>query len=192
MSRKKVLVINGNPKNKSLCGALAEAYADAAKNQHDVIYVKLSDLTFDPNLHSGYNASQMLEEDLKHLQTQISRAQHIVIVSPVWWGSMPAKLKGVFNRVLLSGYAFQYQKGNPFPAKLLEGKTAQLLFTLDTPTLWYKWIQGNPIYKQLKRTILSFVGIKTTSAHYFGPVISAKEKTIQGWLDKAERLGTGL
>ena len=59
---------------------------------------------------------------------------------------------------------------------------------MDTPPFWYKWMQGNVIYHQLKETILSFSGIKNVSKQYFGPVISASEKQVDKWFIQTEKL----
>lgn len=190
---KKVLVINGNPKPTSFCRAIAEQYAASAGERADVRLVQLSQLEFALDLAHGYQQEQPLEADLQQFQQQLLWADHLVLICPVWWGGMPAKLKGLLDRVLLPGFAFQYHAGSSIPEKLLRGRTSELLFTLDTPVFWYKWWQGAPLYLQLKRTILDFVGIKNTSARYFGPLISADDKTRQRWLQQvsqqAARLG---
>ncbi|OLQ94544.1 NAD(P)H dehydrogenase [Vibrio ponticus] len=185
---KKVLVINANPKSDSLCKALAERYALAASNQHQVELIHLDNLDFAISLDQGYDTKTALEPDLLHFQQQVEWANHVVIVSPVWWGTLPAKFKGLIDRTFLPGFAFKYVSGKAIPKKLLEGRTSQLIFTLDTPPFWYKYIKGNAIYRELKRSILDFSGIKNQSATYFGPVISSDDKTRQAWLEKTEQL----
>lgn len=44
-----------------------------------------------------------LEEDLVKAQELIRWADHLVFVYPIWWGTMPAVLKGFFDRVFLPG-----------------------------------------------------------------------------------------
>lgn len=57
---------------------------------------------------------------------------------------MPARLKGLLDRTLLSGFAFQYVKGKAQPLRLLAGKTARLLLTMDSPVWYYRWWLGDP------------------------------------------------
>jgi len=185
---KKTLVINANPKSSSFCQSLAEHYVQQAGKHKEVRLLQLKDLQFQADLTQGYDEIQPLEADLTLVQQQLLWAEHIVLICPVWWGGMPAKLKGLFDRVLLPGFAFAYQKGKTVPDQLLKGRTSELLFTLDTPVWWYKWWQGNPLHFQLSRTILGFVGIKNRATHYFGPVISADDKQRQLWLEKVQKL----
>ena len=185
MSR--ILIINGNPKPRSFCWALAQRYQQVAAAGHDVQLVNIAELNFDANLQHGYDQIQPLEPDLETLQQQIRWAEHLVLLTPLWWGGMPALLKGLFDRVFLPGYAFKYTEGKSWPKQLLKGRSAELIITMDTPVWWYKWFQGNPLVKQLKHTILEFVGIKVTSVCYLGPVMGASEQQLQRWLDDIER-----
>jgi len=185
---KRILVINGNPKPRSLGKTMAERYTSKARVNHEVKIVHIGDMDFNLNLGNGYDSVQPLEADLTQFQQYLIWAEHIVIISPVWWGSIPAKLKGIFDRVLLPGYAFNYHAGKTVQEKLLTGRTSRLIFTLDTPYFWYKWVQRNPVYSHLKRTILDFVGIKNKSAYYFGPVVHSDETKRERWLKKIDSL----
>ena len=149
-------------------------------------------MQFQAELRQGFDEQQPLESDLVVFQLQLQWAEHIVLICPVWWGGMPAKLKGLFDRVLLPGFAFAYQPGKTVPDQLLKGHISELLLTLDTPVFWYKWWQVNPLYFQLTRTILGFVGIRNKASHYFGPVIRADEEQRQRWLAKVQQLAAHL
>ncbi|WP_462168898.1 NAD(P)H-dependent oxidoreductase [Pseudoalteromonas lipolytica] len=186
---KRILVINANPKLTSLCKSLAEQYAAVAIKKHDVKHVNIGDLNFEINLAESYDKVIDLEPCLANLQEKILWSEHIVIVSPVWWGTMPAKFKGAIDRVFLPGFSFKYVEGKSIPKKLLKGRTSELLITLDTPAFWYKYIQGNVIYKNFKHCILDFSGIKNKTTTYFGPVINSSSNKRKVWLEKAARLG---
>ncbi|WNJ97763.1 NAD(P)H-dependent oxidoreductase [Vibrio ruber] len=188
----KILVINANPKSNSFCKSLAEQYTSVAADKHDVEQIHIGDLNFKISLDEGYSEITTLEPDLLDFQNKVQWSEHIVIISPVWWGAMPAKFKGAIDRTFLPGFSFKYLEGKSIPQKLLKGRTSQLIITLDTPPLWYKLIYGNPIYKQLKHTILEFCGIKNTSSTYFGPMISASSKHRKNWLDKTARLASQI
>ena len=98
MSRQ-VLVVLGHPCSDSLCAGLATAYADAARAAGAQVRVlRLGSLVFDPLLHAGYRQVQTLEPDLVAAQQDILWAQHLVWVYPIWWGAMPALLKGFIDR----------------------------------------------------------------------------------------------
>lgn len=188
--QKKILVICGNPKAQSFCGQLADLYAQAAADTHSVKTTKLTELNFDSDLVAGYGEPQLLEADLQAFQADIQWADHVVIITPIWWGGIPAKFKGLIDRTFLPGFAFQYEKGKSIPAKLLLGKTSRIIMTMDTPPWYYKWFQGSPILKQLDTCTLVFSGFKRAKTHMLGPVMNAKEPQLQQWREQVKRLGS--
>lgn len=154
--------------------------------------LRLADLEFDPILRLGHKEIQELEPDLLRAQKLISWAEHLVIVYPVWWGTMPALLKGFFDRVFLPGFAFKYREDSPLWDKLLKGRSARVIVSSDAP-VWYNFlINGNPSQKALKRTILEFCGFKPVGVTSIGSVKSLDGEKIAGWLEKAEKLGRKL
>ncbi|WP_028454752.1 NAD(P)H-dependent oxidoreductase [Chitinilyticum litopenaei] len=186
---KRTLVILGHPAADSFCAALAERYADAARAAgQEVRMLSLHALRFDPVLHAGFDGGQPLEPDLVEAQEQIAWAQHLVFVYPIWWGAMPALLKGFIDRVFLPGFAFRYRKGSMLWDKLLAGRSAQLLVTMDTPPWYYRWVYGDAGHKQMKRTILEFSGIRPVRITSFGPIRGATEPQRANWLARAARL----
>ncbi|MFD2178500.1 NAD(P)H-dependent oxidoreductase [Veronia pacifica] len=189
---KKVLVINGNPKSDSLCKSMADQYATVAAKHHKVEQIHVGDLDFQMNLSAGYDKNTEMEPDLANFQKMIMWAEHVVIVSPVWWGTVPAKLKGLIDRTFLPNFAFKYTKGKAIPEKLLKGRTSELIITLDTPPFWYKFVKGNAVYKQLKKCTLDFTGIKNRTSTYFGPVINSKPESREVWLGKVSKLASNL
>lgn len=187
---KRILLILGTPKHDSFCHAIAEAYSSGARGQgHVVRQLRLGELQFDPILREGFGQQQTLEPDLLEAQRQIHWAEHLVFVYPVWWGGVPALLKGFFDRTFLPGFAFKYRNRSQLWDKLLSGRTADLLVTLDTPPWYFRWIYGAPAHRQMVRTILGFCGIKTRRLTEFAPVRPSSEEQRQGWLRKAEGLG---
>lgn len=187
---KRILMILGTPKSDSFCHAIAEAYTSGARGKgHVVRQLRLADLQFDPILREGYGQSQALEPDLLEAQRHIHWAEHLVFVYPVWWGGVPALLKGFFDRIFLPGFAFKYRNRSQLWDKLLVGRTADLLVTLDTPPWYFRWIYGAPAHRQMVRTTLGFCGIKTRRLAEFAPVRPSSEEQRQRWLRRAESLG---
>ena len=187
---KRILVILGHPVTDSFCGAIASSYvagARAAKNE--VQLISLGDLSFDPVLHNGYASIQDLEPDLVAGKAAIAWAQHIVFVYPLWWGSMPALLKGFIDRLFLPGFAFKYREGSQLWDRLLSGRSAHLLVTMDTPPWYFRWIYRMPGHNQMKRTILEFVGIKPVAVSSFGPIKGSDQKKREKWLAQAKAYG---
>jgi hypothetical protein len=187
---KKVLVINGHPDKESFCFALAERYkkgADAAGAECKLVH--LIDLKFNPILTFGYRKISELEPDLLKMQQEITAADHLVFVYPNWWSTLPALLKGFIDRVFVPTFAFKYRPNSPFWDKLLQGKTARLIVTMDTPQ-WYYWlINKNAGHNAMKVGILEFSGIKPVKISSFAIIKSSNEKKRNKWLDDVEALG---
>jgi len=185
-----ILIIEAHTGPKSLCAALALRYREGALAAgHEVRRLDLAAMAFDPILRTGYEAPQPLEPGLQEAQAALLWAQHLIFVYPTWWGGMPALLKGFIDRTFQSGFAFKYRSDSPFPDQLLKGRTAELLVTMDSPPWYYRFINGAPGHKQMKRTILAFCGIKPVKVHSLGPVRGSSEAKRQAWLELATRLG---
>ncbi|CAI8824385.1 NAD(P)H dehydrogenase (quinone) [Pseudomonas sp. IT-P258] len=191
MMGKRILVILGHPSGNSFCAALAERYTQSAMRAgHEVRPLFLGSMDFDPVLREGYQQVQPLEADLRNAQADILWAELLVLVYPIWWGGVPALLKGFFDRVFLPGFAFKYRQGKAFPDKLLRGRTAHLLVTMDTPPWYYRWIYRMPGLHQVRKTTLEFCGIKPTRTLTFGPILGASVDRHAAWLRQAEAIAS--
>lgn len=179
IAMKKILIINGNPKQESLTRELANAYELGAQRENIRRY-DLSELEFDPNLRAGYDEVQELEECLIEVQNSISWCDHVCVVAPVWWGSLPAKLKGLIDRVFLPGFSFKYEEGGTEPIKLLSGKTSSFVFTMDAPEDYLKE-QARSVLEQLDTFTFKFCGIENTDVKLFGSAIMADESKRESW-----------
>lgn len=179
------MVILGHPDSNSYCGSLAQSYEQtASKNGHEVKLFKLGELEFDPILHHGHNKRQELEPDLVMAREAIQWASHVVFVYPIWWGSIPALLKGFFDRTFLPGYAFSYRKDSVWWNRLLAGRSADLIVTMDTPPWYYRWIYKMPGHNQMKITILEWCGIKPIKIISLGPIRGSSDDQREKWRQK--------
>ncbi|GAB4538934.1 MAG: NAD(P)H-dependent oxidoreductase [Roseibium sp.] len=187
----RILVLDGHPARDTFSGALAQAYADQAqRNGHEVRVCHLSRMAFDPDFGvASFKDAKPLEPDLEAVWQDIQWCEHFVLSHPLWWGGLPAKLKGLFDRVLLPGAAFQYVKGKAVPEKLLKGRTSQVLVTSDTPGWYFRWIYGSGVRKQTERQILGFCGLKPVGYHMFSPIRGSSDADRSALLERAAALG---
>lgn len=162
---KKVLVLLGHPNSESLSGHFADVYAKAAAAAgHEVRRVNIGDLSFDPILHKGYREIQQLEPDLLALKEDIQWCEHLVLVYPIWWLSMPALLKGLIDRLWLPGFAFRYHKSKSGKRQLgwdqlLKGRTSRLIVLIQTSPL-LEYLAFGDFTNEMAHGILGFAGIK--------------------------------
>ena len=187
---KKILLINGHPNKESFCAALATSYKNGAlANGASIKEITIGELNFNPNLSFGYQKRTDLEPDLIEAWEKIKWADHLVWIHPVWWGGLPAIMKGFIDRVFLPGFAFQYRENSVWWDKLLAGKTAHIITTLDQPG-WYYWLMnGRPSVNQLKKTTLEFCGVKPVKVTYIGRIKDSKPEERVKWLEQVTILG---
>jgi NAD(P)H dehydrogenase (quinone) len=190
ISKKKILIVQGNPDKNSFCDALAEAYKKGAFDANaEVKEINIREIEFNPNLAFGYKKRVELEQGLIESQHLIKWADHLVFVYPTWWGTMPALLKGFIDRVFLPGFGFQYRDDSVWWDKLLKGKSARLIVTMDTPPWYFRLIYGQPGHKAMKKSTLGFCGIKPVRISSIGPVKHSKKSKRISWLNQVQKLG---
>ncbi len=187
---KKILVINGHPNKESLNFAIAESYKKGALSSGaEVQEIIIADLQFNPNLQFGYQKRTELEPDLLAAWEKIKWADHLVWVHPVWWGGLPAMMKGFIDRLFLPGFAFQYKENSVWWDKLLKGRTGHIITTLDQPSWYYRLFYGSPSVNQLKKTTLEFCGITPVRVNYIGVIKNSESKQREKWLQKVYEFG---
>ena len=188
----RVLLILGHPRKCSLCGALYRAFrtgmAEAGVDFRELV---LAELAFDPDVRHPSPSDQRLEPDLQQAQALIAWSDHLVFVYPTWWGTLPARMKGFMDRVLIPGFAFHHRPGGGV-TQLLKGKTAQLLTTMDTPRWVYRWIYGDPGPRALARATLGYCGVRTVRRTIFGPIVASDALQRSAWLARARCEGRRL
>ena len=193
MTPKRIFVLNGHPGETSLCRALSERYASAAQAAgHDVRITHLSDLEFDMDYGlGGYENTKTPEPDLEVVIENIEWCQHLVTTAPLWWGNIPAKLKGLFDRALLPGRAFDTRNSTliGFPKPMLMGRTVRLIMTADTPRFLLTVMYGNAVLRQLKGQIFSFIGFKPMKTTWFSGTSHPKEGAVAKWFKTLDKLG---
>ena len=184
---KNIVIINGNPKKKSFSQAIAKSYKDGAvENGFKVSVIEVQKMKFDPILHFGYEKQQKAEPDIKAAQKKIKEADHMVIIFPLWAFSLPALLKGFFERVFQRGFAYEFSDG-VMPKQLLKGKTVRVIMTMGMPSLIYATLYGAHCFKSLK-CILKFCGIKVKCPVFFGKVETSNKRRTK-FLQKVYNMG---
>lgn len=189
---KRIFVLNGHPADNSLNHALADSYAKSARAAgHEVRLTHLHDLNFDMDYEfAGYKKSKPLEPALETVMSDLEWCEHFVLATPMWWGSLPAKLKGLFDRVLLPGRAFDTRvPPGSMPKPMLGGRTGRVLLTSDSPKWFLSLMYRGAMLHQLRGQILKFIGIKPAKISYFAGASHPKPGQPEKWLRQAGTLG---
>lgn len=189
---KRIVMIQGHPdgQTRHFCHALADEYAKGCDDGgHEVRRIEVAQLEF-PLLRTKEDFEQGPPPDsIKLAQDAIRWADHLVIVYPLWLGSMPALLKAFFEQVFRPGVAFEYQASGQMAKKLFTGKSARIVVTMGMPALVYRWFFFAHSLKSLQRNILGFCGIGPMRATLIGRIEGLSERQRAAWLDRLRALG---
>lgn len=178
------LIIDGHPDAESLTASIARRYASG---YGDARSLALRDLDFDPHMRFGYRKRMPLEPDLADAKQAMQEAQTIIIATPMWWASVPALLKGFFDRTLLPQQEYRYSTLG-LPQGLLRGRRGRMFLLADTP--WYALpVLGTPAAAQVARHTMKFCGVRPFPVRRMLGVKDASDEKIARWLSAAERIG---
>lgn len=191
MASKKITVIQGHPgpATAHLAHALARAYTTGAEAAgHTVRQIVIAQLDF-PLLRCKADwDTGALPTSLQEATAAIGWADHLVIVFPLWLGTMPAVLKGFLEQVLRPGFAFERTANGAGWKPALKGKSARVIVTMGMPALFYRWFYGANGVRGFERNILGFCGISPIRETLLG-LVEGKPAGRENWLQQCEELG---
>jgi NAD(P)H dehydrogenase (quinone) len=131
-------------------------------------------------------------------QQRVLKADLIVWIYPIWWGGVPAILKGWFDRVMAFGFA--YADGKRFDSGFFRNKTGMLCLT--TGGTVERFSAGNvygPIDQVLYPTqhlIVEYLGMKSYPPFvaYAAPRIDAagREAYLRQWHARVTEIAAAL
>jgi putative NADPH-quinone reductase len=189
---RRILILDGHPDPapERFVHALADAYREgAAAGRHEVQGIRLADVEF-PLLRSqaDYEKGEPAES-VRRCQAVMDWANHVVILYPLWLGSMPAVLKGLLEQMLRPGFAFSTVHLGRGPVKLQGGKTARIVVTMGMPGWVYRWYFRAHSVRSLQRNILRFIGFRRVRATLIGAVATLNAGERKRCLEAMRELG---
>jgi len=188
---KRIAIIQGHPSRERthLGHALADAYDLGAEAVgHEVRRIEVALLDF-PLLRTAEEwKSGAIPEGLREAQSAIGWADHLVLIFPLWTGTMPALLKGFLEQIARPGFAFKDRPDGRGMAPALTGKSARIVVTMGMPALFFRWFYHAHGVRGLQRSILGFCGIKPIRTTYIG-LVDAKTFKADPWLATMRELG---
>ena len=189
---KRIVIIQGHPDSTHphFGHLLANAYTDGAELAgHQVKTLNVAKLNFSLLSSEDEFENQPPANDIQGAQDAIMWADHIVILYPLWLGTMPAILKGFWEQVLRPGFAMTTGNRNSWPKKLLKGKSTRIVVTMGMPAFIYRWFYGAHSLKNLKRNILGFCGISPIKDTLISSIENMTDSEREAWLKKLKQLG---
>ena len=175
----KTLIIYTYPNHKSLNYAFLQEVIKGCNENPYIKELQVLDLyeeEFDPLLvfnEEKRRRDMYRDQNLEKYRNQITWADKIVFVYPIWWGRPPAMLMGYIDQLFAANFAYREKKGL-FPDGLLTGKSVVCVSTMKGPTK-YPLLWLNNAHKILMRKALfNFVGIKKVKFFEFGNMESMK------------------
>lgn len=188
---KTIAIINGHPDGspERLCRALAQAYADGARSAgHTVHCLDVAKMEF-PILRSAEDHKNGTPvESIIAAQNAINDCDHLVIIYPLWLGTVPALLKAFLEQLLRPGFSHVI-KSNGLPEKLMKGRSVRIIITMGMPAFVYRWYFRAHSLKSLKRNVLKFCGFSPIRDTIFGMVEAVSDNKRQKWLDDMTIMG---
>lgn len=162
------LLINSHPYEGSFSVSAIKEIATTAQNKgYTVTEIDLLKDKFNPVMTAedlnAWRQGKTVDPLVEKYQEAIEKADVIVFEFPIWWGELPAVLKGFCDKVLLPGWAYTKTEDGSMKG-LLEPKKAIVVTTMETPKNFMNDFFGNPVENSFVKNTLNNCGIKVS--HY--------------------------
>ncbi|MEM8812153.1 MAG: NAD(P)H-dependent oxidoreductase [Pseudomonadota bacterium] len=189
---KTILIVQGHPDpdRGHFCHALADAYErGAVEAGHHVEALEPAGLTI-PFLRTKADFDAGMPPDfVPDAQAKLRRANHMVVIYPLWLGAMPALLKAFFEQVLRPSFAFDNDPSGKSWTKRLAGRSARVIVTMGMPAFIYRWFYLAQSLKSFERNMLAFCGFGPIRHTLIGAVETVSDRDRIRWLARVEQLG---
>jgi putative NADPH-quinone reductase len=189
-----VCVLQGHPhgEGKHLCHAIADAYADGAKSAGAKIKrIDLGAMDI-PMLRDPADFGKPPIESVLAAQQAIKASQHLVVVYPLWLGTMPAVVKAFFEQLCRNKFAIEADAKGGWPRQMLKGKSARVIVTMGMPAAAYKLMFGAHGVRGFESSILGMGGIKPIRETLIGGVGDLSRNKSEALLARMRKLGKEL
>ncbi|MGY8633974.1 NAD(P)H-dependent oxidoreductase [Bradyrhizobium sp. 14AA] len=169
-----IQVVHSHPLADSYNHALFHTIVETLERRHEVIATDLDREGFSPAMteaeRRSYFQGPYAEDAVARLIGQLRRADGIIFCFPHWWFSMPAMLKGYFDRVWAPGTAFAHDLGGGRIRPLLTNiRLFGVVTSYGSPWWLTRIVMQDPGRKVLFRALRPMCGPRVRSfylAHY--------------------------
>lgn len=194
----KTLIVYNHPYEGSFCNAILKAVQRGLKKGgHTCKVINLDKDYFDPvmrakDLKAFAELGRGIESALMNLDPTVFRykkklewADHIVMIFPIWWMSMPAMMKGFVDKVIFPGVAYDMDNGR-LVSRLASLKQVTVISTMNTPADIYRDMFGNSLEGSLIKGTFNQIGIHDAEWISFNMVKQVGTEVREQWLADLE------
>ncbi len=186
-----ILIVTAHPMAGSFTAALAGALCTGAQTAgRSVETADLCAEGFQPVLgpdDMGHYAGAAPPAEIRREMDRVARADILIFVFPVWWWSVPAVLKGWFDRVLRSGWAWSDAPGTP--ATVLADKRVLMLATTGDSAAGFARCEAT-LRQQLCEGVWGFCRVAHSELHVFHELHGQTPPEVrQRYLADAQEMG---
>lgn len=189
----KTLIVYNHPYDGSFCHAILECVKKeilASKNEVDII--DLDSDGFNPVMTGedllAFKKHIIVDELAQEYTQRLKKADHLVMIFPIWWELMPAMTKGFIDKVIFPGSAYEYTKSGTRMISLLNNlKSTTIITTMNTPKPIYQIIYGNALKNALIKGTFKKCGFKNVKWISFNMVKFSSDKKRSKWLSSLKK-----
>lgn len=165
------LVVVSHSDPNSLTHHVARSTIDALVDAGDTVeFADLAAENFDPRFTRAdldlFRGTGTLGADIASEQARVDRADHLVLVFPMYWWSMPAQLKGWIDRVFINGWAFDDSPDTGFVKKLGRLTMHLVAVAADDADSFGRHGIDQAFAIQIERGIVEYVGATLGSSTF--------------------------
>ncbi|WP_164112218.1 MULTISPECIES: NAD(P)H-dependent oxidoreductase [Sphingobacterium] len=188
----RTVIVFNHPYELSYCNAILHAVTKGLKNAyHEVDLMHLDNDGFNPAMSSedlkAFVAHKPIDPQVVDYNQRLEKADHLILIFPIWWDQMPAMTKGFIDRVLSPGVVYDHHpRGYGLVPLLKNLKSITIITTMNKPKLMYSLFMGNLIKKAVLRSVFKTMGYKNLNWINFTSVKSVSQEKRVKWLDNLE------
>lgn len=165
--------VENNLSQKQIQYTIIDLYQEKFRPIYDLEELRL--------FHTGETHDPLVEKYLNLLK----KAQGVIIITPIWWNSIPGMLKGFIDKVMKEGEGLSHTVSKMGIHGCLTNLThAYVLTTSTSPTIYFKLFMGNSIKKIFISKTLRQLGVKQGTWINFGNVTHSTLAKRQQYLQR--------
>lgn len=190
----KTLIVFNHPYAGSFCNAIMEAVIKGlAESGQPYGLIHLDKDGFDPVMHAkdlkafalaGKGDAAALDEVdplVLAYKAKLEKTEHLVMIFPIWWMTMPAMAKGFIDKAIFPAVAYD-MKGGLLKSRLPIRKVT-VISTMNTPADIYKEHFNNSLEGNLIKGTFRQIGIEDVNWINLSMVKQAGQEQRELWLE---------